>query len=104
MLVGHTKFAPDWCFGFLKQRLWKTRDNCLADLKRVVEESAKANLVQLAGDQSGNPLVPVYDWATHLGTFCRKVPNIKSYHHFRHSSSRPGVVMVKMYLFDKIRP
>ena len=21
LLVGHTKFAPDWCFGLLKQRL-----------------------------------------------------------------------------------
>ena len=25
MLVGHTKFAPDWCFGLVKQRFRRTR-------------------------------------------------------------------------------
>ena len=23
--VGHTKFAPDWCFGLLKQRFLRTK-------------------------------------------------------------------------------
>ena len=25
MMVGHTKFAPDWCFGLLKQRFRRTK-------------------------------------------------------------------------------
>ena len=25
MLAGHTKFAPDWCFGFIERKLRRTR-------------------------------------------------------------------------------
>ena len=47
LIVGHTKFAPDWAFGLLKQHFRKTRVNCLDDLVRVVEGSAKVNHAQL---------------------------------------------------------
>ena len=43
MIVGHTKFSPDWCFGLLKQKLRRTAVNCLADLVDVVEKSANVN-------------------------------------------------------------
>ena len=35
MLVGHTKFAPDWCFGLLKQKYHRTPVGCLADLENL---------------------------------------------------------------------
>ena len=92
MMVGHTKFAPDWCFGLLRQRLRKTKTSCLADLK-----SAKANLVQLAGDQAGNPIVPIYDWAGYLGSSFHRVPNIKGFHHFKIMKDKPGSVFVKKW-------
>ena len=95
MLVGHTKFVPDWCFGLIKQRLRKTQVGCLADLKTVVEESATANSVQLVGDQSGKPIVPMYDWALFLQPHFNKVAHIKSYQHFKTSSLSSGKVMVK---------
>ena len=31
-LVGHTKFAPDWCFGLSKQKLTKAKIGYLDDL------------------------------------------------------------------------
>ena len=95
MLVGHTKFAPDWCFGLLKQRLRKTSVGCLNDLQTVVEQSAKANLVQLAGDQNGQPIVPIHDWAAFLNPHFLKVKNIKTFHHFKLSCDTPGLVVAK---------
>ena len=58
MLVGHTKFSLDWCFGLLKQRYWRTYVSSLGDITRVVTESADFNEVQLAGTEDGTVLVP----------------------------------------------
>ena len=80
MLVGHTKFCQDWCFGLLKQR-YKTFVSCLQDIVDV-NSSADVNTAQLAGTQDGEVVVPTYDWAQFLGEHCRKVPQMKSYHHF----------------------
>ena len=57
MIVGHTKFSPDWCFGLLKQRLRRCRVDCLDDIVDVVESSADVNSAQLVGAQSGEILV-----------------------------------------------
>ena len=32
LIVGHTKFAPDWCFGLLKQAYRRTKVGCLDDI------------------------------------------------------------------------
>ncbi len=60
LLVGHTKFAPDWCFGLLKQKFRKTLVGCLDDLARVVDQSAHTNHVET---EDGTSLVSQYDWA-----------------------------------------
>ncbi|CAH3018234.1 unnamed protein product, partial [Porites evermanni] len=46
----------------------------------------------------GRILVPVYDWASFLGQYFRKLPNIKSYHHFRFSKEIPGKVYFKEFV------
>ena len=97
MLVGHTKFAPDWCFGLLKQRFRQTFVSSLQDLVDVVNTSAEVNVAQLDGTQDGEVVVPTYDWAFFLGEHFRKVPQMKSYHHFNFSSSSPGDVSMKVY-------
>ena len=55
LLVGHTKFSPDWCFGF--KRLYKrTRVSCLDDIADVATKSASVNhpqLVQLFHSMTG---------------------------------------------------
>jgi len=40
LLVGHTKFAPDWCFGLFKQRFRRSFVSSLQEIADVVESSA----------------------------------------------------------------
>ena len=62
LLTGHTKFAPDWCFGLIKRLYRRTKVSCLDDIVKVVEASATCNVAQLVGDQQGNVLVKTYNW------------------------------------------
>ncbi len=97
MLVGHTKFSPDWCFGLLKQRYRRTFVSSLQDIVNVVNTSADVNTGQIVRTQDGEVVVPMYDWNTFLGVHFRKVPQMKSYHHFSFSASTPGVVTLKKF-------
>ena len=96
LIVSHTKFSPDWCLGLLKQRFRRTKVGCLADLERVVNESAEANVSQLVGTQSGQPVVPIYNWTTLFTGLLRKLKNIKQYHHFTIDVATPGSGNVKL--------
>ena len=97
MIVGHTKFTPDSCFGLLKQRFRKTEVGCLADIVQVVEMSANVNKAKLVGAENGAVFVNTYDWLSFFAPRFKKVPNIKSYHHFLFSSTRPGTVECKEF-------
>ena len=97
MLVGHTKFSPDWCFGLFKQRYRRTFVSCLQDVADVVNSSADVNVAQLVGTQSGEPVVPMYDWATFLGIHFRHVLHLKSYHHFTFSSAHAEDVVLQEF-------
>ena len=96
LVVGHTKFSPDWCFGLLKQRFRRTNVSCLDDIAEVVDSSAHVNIPQLVGTQEGDILVKCYDWATMFKPHFRKLKHIKSYRHFMFDSSTPGVVCCKV--------
>ncbi|KAK3748578.1 hypothetical protein RRG08_011660 [Elysia crispata] len=63
MLPGHTKFAPDWCFGLLKKPFRITHVSCLSKLSDCVKASTRngINILQLVGDEKGNILVLTYD-------------------------------------------
>ena len=41
LLAGHTKFAPDWCFGLIKQKYRRTLTSSLDDFAKVVEDSSQ---------------------------------------------------------------
>lgn len=97
LIPGHTKFAPDWCFGLVKQRTRKTFTSSLFDIARAVEESAVVNAAELVGLHSGDVRVPAYDWVTYLEQYFKKLPKIKSYHHFRFDKDHPGTVFCKQY-------
>ena len=75
LLVGHTKFAPDWCFGLLKRKFRKSLVGCLNDMLRVVDQSAKTNVAELVGKEDGTTLIPQYDWA---GFFERRMHFVAS--------------------------
>ena len=95
MLAGHTKFAPDWCFGLIKRRLRRTRVSCMSDIAELVDASSTANRSQLVSDEAGNVLVRTFDWSTFLSGGFKKVKGIKEMQHFSFAADRPGVVLMK---------
>ena len=96
LIVGHTKFFPDWCFGLFKQAFRRTKVGCLDDIAKVVEDSAKVNHAQLVGDQDGSVIVPTYDWAGFFDSPFRQraLKGIKSMHHLTFTATKPGIVTV----------
>ena len=49
------------------------------------------------GTQSGETVVPTYDWSTFLGVHFQKIPQLKSFHNFMFSAQHPGTVSLKNY-------
>ena len=99
LMVGHTKFACDWCFGLLKRSFRKKFVSSLYDLATVVDKSivSGVNVAQLSGLHDGRVIVPTYDWASFLSQYFKKLPGIKKYHHFRFDKDSPGCVYVKQF-------
>lgn len=95
LIVGHTKFSPDTCFGMIKRLYRRTFIGCLDDIAKVVSKSSVVNEPQLVGAQDGSTIVPMYDWATYFDGNTTKVSGIKKYQHFRFTSEHPGVVYLK---------
>ena len=62
----------------------------------VVEQSSDVNVAQLCGTESGDVIVPMFDWTTFLGTFFRKVANIKKFHQF-HFAEGSTIVRVQEF-------
>ena len=85
MVAGHTKFAPDWCFGLLTQKYRRTPVSCLEDIARVTNTSTLTgvNLAQLVGPEDQSEVhVPLYNWQTFLSGF-KPLAGMKQYQHFR---------------------
>ena len=97
LLAGHTKFAPDWCFGLVKQKTRKTYISSLFDIARAVEDSATVNTAEFVGLHNGRVLVTMYDWTSFLETFFKKIPRLKTFHHFCFNKDYPGTVFCKQY-------
>ena len=97
LIVGHTKFSPDWCFGLFKRKFRHTKVSTLNGIACTVNESAHCNHAQLVSREDGSVIVPTYDWADFFASRFKKVPGIKKLHHFRFSSSEPGCVFMKEY-------
>ena len=95
LIVGHTKFSPDTCFGLIKRLYRRTLVGCLDDIANVVSKSSVVNEPQLVGAQDGSTIVPMYNWATFFDRGTTKVPGIKRCQHFHFSSEHLGKVFVK---------
>ena len=105
MISGHTKFAPDWCFGLCKQSFRRTHVSCLDDISKAFINSTPetgTNQVQLVGTEDGQVFVEQRNWQVFLSDFFRAnaMEGMKQWHHFRFTSSEPGVVYVKRLLSD----
>lgn len=97
MMVGHTKFAPDWAFGLLKQKFRKTVVGCLEDLVNVVNRSASVNVAQLVGKEDGTTFVRQYNWSDYFNTYYKRqaFDGIKAFHHLVFEENKPGQVIVR---------
>ena len=103
--VGHTKFAPDWCFGLAKQTFCRTKVDTLDDIANCVSRSSFVNVPQLVGTLDGTCLVPMYDWVGFFDKHMNKnaLKGIKNMHHFRFTTTEPGMVYVKNSSSDEER-
>ena len=97
LLVGHTKFAPDWCFGLFKRLYKRTKVNCLDDIADVVRNSVSVNHPQLVGHQGGTSIVPFYDWSNYFEEYTTKtaLKGISQMQHFQFNAAFLGYVFVK---------
>ncbi|XP_064631663.1 uncharacterized protein LOC135489956 [Lineus longissimus] len=102
LIAGHTKFAPDWCFGLFKQRFRRCEMNTLNDIADAVTTSANANRPQLVGNEQGESYVNMYDWQEFLKPFFKPLDGIKSLHVVRFDSRHPGVVFTKELSSDTV--
>ena len=62
-----------------------------------MEDSATLNVAELVGLHNGSVLIATYDWVAYLGQYFKKLPQIKSFYHFRFDKKHPGTVFCKRY-------
>lgn len=99
LVTGHTKFAPDRCFGLIKEAYKVNYVLSLYEFARLVETSSSGlNKARLVGTRDGRLIVPVYDWISFLGQYFKKLPNITKFHHFRFSKENPGMVFYREFV------
>lgn len=83
LIAGHTKFAPNWCFGLPKKAFRRNVLPCQSVLEDVVNGSSTVNVAQVVGREDGTNLVPVSNWQTFFNGSCKPVVGIKKFQHFR---------------------
>ena len=96
LVVGHTKFAPDWCFGLFKRLFRRSKVGNINDVAKVVNSSAQCKVAQLVFNEDGSTLVPTNNWTDFLAPHVRKLLGIKRFHHFIFDAADPGAVRVKV--------
>ena len=54
-------------------------------------------MLQSLQDSTIELFILIYDWVTYLGQYFKKIPQIKTYHHFRFDKEYLGTVFFKQY-------
>lgn len=105
MIPGHTKFSPDRFFGMVKRKFRRTRVDSLNQLSGVVNTSTlgRQNDAYVIGHDTTSSF-SYYNWSEFLHAHFSILPNITTYHHFRFSSSSPGVVFVREFANSTEKP
>ena len=78
LVVGHTKFALDWCFGLCKRHYRQTKVGSLKAIAKAANDSADCNFAQLV-------IVPTYDGTGFFPLHFKRVARICD----RHISRKP---------------
>ena len=92
LVVGHTKFAPDLCFGLFKRQYRRTKVGSLQSIAQVVNDSTECNFAQSVAREDGSMIVQTFNWTDFFAPHFKRIASIKKYHHFRMTSSAPGCV------------
>ena len=95
LLVGHTKFAPDWFFGLFKRLFKRTKVSSLEEIAAVVNQSSTVNYPQLVGGYNDTTAVTFYNWSGLFDSKSMALKGITKYHHFRFAAGQPRSVFVK---------
>ena len=117
LLPGHTKFAPDWWFGLLKQKFRHTEVSTLSELQDCVQQSTVngLNQVQLAGPENGPADVPLIKWHTYIhcsasgicgttfATFVQKMLRTSCVPVLLDQSLRRHVTQIRLHLHRRLR-
>ena len=75
LVVGHTKFAPDWSFGLFKRLYRRTKVSSIAEIASVVDNSAHCNTSQIVCNEKGSVFVRSFDWSTYLAPHFKRITN-----------------------------
>ncbi len=94
-MVGHTKFAPNHCFGLIKRLYRRTKVSSLLDIAQMINKYGVCNMSQLVDDENGATIVPVMNSSEFFSPHYKKVSGITKYHHIIFESSQPGKVTLK---------
>ena len=79
--VGYTKFAPDWCFGLMKQCFRHTKIGDIDDTANSMSQSSFFNVPQFVGTMDGTTFVPTYNWSAFFKEDC--IEGNLQMHHFK---------------------
>ena len=83
MIAGHTHCLVDGCFGLIKQKYRRSDCDTLAQLQKVLEDSASVNVSQLFQEPtSSHPSFKWYDWVSFLDERIKPVIGIRPLQHF----------------------
>jgi len=94
LVVGHTKFAPDFGAGVFKKIFRRTPCSTPEDVANCARQSAILQPVITGSVDGKDQAVPMYDWQAKFQSF-KSVPNLKKYHLFEFCSENPGVVVCR---------
>ena len=73
LVVGHTKFSPDWCFGLYKRLYKRTKVGSLKGVAEVANKSAECNFIQLVSSEDGTTIVLTFDLSEVIPPRCSSV-------------------------------
>lgn len=97
--VGHTKFWPDLYFGLFKKKLRLDQAETIDDVCRIAKSAcpqSNAIIPVPVGDESGNVIIPTFNWQSKFQPNMKAIPELKKYHQFSFSNTSKGTVMCKV--------
>ena len=94
---GTYQIFNEWCFGLYRQQFRQMNICCLDDIVQAVNTSATLIVAQLVGFQTGETIIPTFNWSDHFNKYTTKMAlkGIKKMQHLHISHHFPGQVKVK---------